>query len=182
MKWIQAGLIASLIFSGCEHEQPRCCQTQTPAPPQFYAVAPPPPVIPEPLNNPALTRGEPPPKRAAFIDATAQPFFAHAEDYSWVQGQAEYSRLSKAWRLRYASVDEVDRYGGSVTLIENDLVQKLKDGQYVRVQGQITTDYDIVPVGQTSGAGELKKISPLYRVDSVRPIQSDSNRDVEPQP
>jgi hypothetical protein len=186
MKWIPTGLIASLVLSGCASE-PRRTQapqlancyavpqaTNSSAAPQAapsYAVPQAPPTIAEPSNNPALTRGEPPAQRKSFVDTTAQPFFAHAEDYSWLQGQVEYSHFSKEWRLRYASVDETDSYGGSVTLIENELLHILKDGQHIRVQGQITVDPEILTVGRTSGSAETRKISPHYRVDAVSPVK-----------
>jgi hypothetical protein len=195
MKWFQTSLIASLFFSGCESEPRR---PQATRPPNCYAVSRAansyrvpqaansypvpqaansypfsqvPPTIAEPPNNPALTRGEPTAQRKSFVDTTAQPFFGHAEDYSWLQGQVEYSHVSKEWRLRYASVDENDCYGGTVTLIENEPLHKLNDGQHVRVLGHITTDTEILPVGQNPTHTDSRKISPLYRVDSVSPIE-----------
>jgi hypothetical protein len=73
------------------------------------------------------------------VDVTAAPCFGHAPDYSWLSGQVEYSRLSMGWRLRYASVDEEDRYGGSVTLSENRDLDRLKDGQYILVRGHLNS-------------------------------------------
>jgi hypothetical protein len=195
MKWIRPSLISFLIIAGCADE-PR--YTQTPRPVYPYGVSQAtmhyrvpqvadaypvpqaaipspvseaPPTIAESPNNPALTRGEPPPQRKSFVDTTAQPFFGHAEDYTWLQGQVEYSHVSKGWRLRYASVDETDSYGGSVTLIENELLHNLKDGQHLRVEGQITVDPEILPVGRTSGLSQSRTISPHYRVDTVSPVQ-----------
>jgi hypothetical protein len=42
----------------------------------------------------------------------------------------------KTWRLRYAAIDVEDRYGGSVTLV-GPPCEQLKDGQRIRVTGQI---------------------------------------------
>src|SRR5699024_3491236 len=75
---------------------------------------------------------EPGPVRRSYTDVTAAACFAHGPDYGWLCGRVEYSRLSKGWRLRYASVDEDDRYGGSVTLVPDPKLDILKDGQYVR--------------------------------------------------
>jgi hypothetical protein len=101
--------------------------------------------------------GESIPNRRAVHDITASPCFAKAEDYSWLQGQVEYSRLSKSWRLRYASVDEVDKFGGSVTLTGDTLLDSLKDGQYVRIRGYL-------PNPETRG------MAPAYRVEAIDEI------------
>jgi hypothetical protein len=101
--------------------------------------------------------GEPMPGRRAVIDITAAACFSKAEDYSWLQGQVEYSRLSKSWRLRYASVDEVDKFGGSVTLT-GDLLDELKDGQYLRVRGYLPNP-------------DARGIAPAYRVEACEPVE-----------
>jgi hypothetical protein len=82
-------------------------------------------------------RAELGPARRSYVDLSAPPCFGHAADYSWLSGQVEYSRVSKEWRLRYASVDEPDRYGGHVVLIESQHVSYLEDGQYVHVRGHL---------------------------------------------
>jgi hypothetical protein len=128
-------------------------------------------MVPDSSNNPALTRGEPPPVRRSFVDTTAQPFFSHAADYSWLQGQVEYSHLSKGWRLRYASVDSEDAYGGSVTLADSEFLKNLKDGQYIRVEGSISKGNDLVQAGTSTNFRERTQIAPLYRVAALKPIQ-----------
>jgi hypothetical protein len=91
-----------------------------------------------PVETPPLgSRGETAPRRKSFVDLTASPCFGHAPDYAWLSGQVEHSRILGAWRLRYASVDESDRFGGSVTLVENSQAGYLRDGDYVRVEGHL---------------------------------------------
>jgi len=107
-------------------------------------------------------RGEEAPQRKSFTDISAHSSFGHAPDYSWLSGEVQYSRISKGWRLRYASVDEDDPYGGSVTLVEQPLPRGLKDGQFVRVQGHL----------DSPGA---KGISPPYQIDSVQPIEASAS-------
>jgi hypothetical protein len=97
-------------------------------------------------------------KRKSFVDITANPSFSHAPDYHWLCGQVLYSKHNNAWRLRYASVDEEDPYGGSVTLAEDPRVANLKDGQFVRVEGQFITRED-------------KGIAPPYQVDNLQVIE-----------
>jgi hypothetical protein len=105
---------------------------------------------------PPISEG--PVRRRSFVDLTAAPCFGHAPDYAWVSGQVEYSRVRKEWRLRYASVDETDRFGGRVTLIENEHLNYLADGQYVRVQGHLVNPND--PPGGSA----------YYRIEGFRLI------------
>ena len=99
---------------------------------------------------------EPGAVRKAFVDITAQPGFSHAEDYSWLSGQLQRSR--KGWRLRYASVDEVDIYGGSVTLKDESRLAAMNDGDLVRVHGRLLNPED-------------RAIAPPYEVMSIQAIE-----------
>jgi hypothetical protein len=76
-------------------------------------------------------------QRRSFVDLTAQPWFKHSADYSTLEGQVTYSHIDKAWRLRFASLDDIDSLGGSVTLVDNPAIQGLKDGQHIQVQGRL---------------------------------------------
>jgi hypothetical protein len=131
-----------------EQPVPEPRQAEPPAP----ANAPDQPVI---VNGPTAPATETPPEKDGkpLIDPSSLSGFSHAPDYSSLNGQVEYSRLSRGWRLRYAAVDEVDRYGGSVTLVENADLDRLQDGQYLCVQGHLTNPDATGP-------------SPAYRVDS----------------
>jgi hypothetical protein len=104
-------------------------------------------------------RGDSTPGRKCFIDSTAAPCFSHAADYSWIVGQVEYSRIAKDWRLRYASVDETDKFGGRVCLIENHHLTLLHDGQYVRVEGHVVNP-------DNAGTGPV-----FYRIESFQGVQ-----------
>jgi|GEM_PF-7072673 len=81
----------------------------------------------------------------------------HAADYTWLYGQLQYWPLHKTWRLRYAGIDTVDPYGGSVTLTADLRPTDLKDGQYVRVEGRLADP-------------EATGISPPYKVESIRAL------------
>ncbi len=142
----------------------------TPPPAQATVLAAPvvaPAPAPEPVSErpavqlaafnplPPATGAEPPPPRRSYADTTADPCFAHADDYHWLTGQLQHSHFNKNWRLRYASVDEVDRYGGSVTLPDDARLEQFKDGDYVRVEGRL------------QNAGE-HAIAPTYQLDSIQ--------------
>jgi hypothetical protein len=115
--------------------------------------------LPDPPHQgrPLFPSGETGPARRSYTDVTAAPCFGHGKDYGWLCGRVEYSRLSKAWRLRYASVDEPDRFGGSVTLAPDPRLNALKDGECVRVTGRLA-----------DGAAGL---SPPYEVKTLTPVE-----------
>jgi len=75
--------------------------------------------------------------RRTFTDLTAHPKFAHDPNYHWLVGTVDYSRIQSAWLLRYASVEEEDRYGGTVMLENSGRLKALKNGQLVRVEGHV---------------------------------------------
>jgi hypothetical protein len=125
-----------------------------PPPPAVEAAPVKPAVAAAPTPAPAV---ETPIKRKSFVDITADSRFGHSNDYSTLCGQLQYHRSSKAWRLRYASVDEDDPYGGSVTLAEDPRLERCQDGQFVRICGQLST-----PTGRA--------IAPLYQIRTIEEL------------
>lgn len=117
-----------------------------------------PPGTPVPTVKPVVSPAENVPADRSPVTVKPSPNFGHAEDYSWLRGQVEYSRLSNGWRLRYATMDETDSYGGCVTLSGDSSLQRLQDGQYIQVQGHFCNAED-------------KGTSPPYRADSFEIIQ-----------
>jgi hypothetical protein len=97
--------------------------------------------------------------RRSFVDITAHSCFAHAQDYSWLSGQLQHLRAKDCWRLRYASVDEDDPYGGSVTLTDDKgLLANCHDGQYIRITGRLLNAAD-------------RSIAPAYQLDSIQVLE-----------
>ncbi|HJT78315.1 MAG TPA: hypothetical protein VJ739_14020, partial [Gemmataceae bacterium] len=90
----------------------------------------------EQMSLRTITR-EPAPSRRGYADLTVQPWFGCAEDHSWLKGQVLYSRSTNTWRLHYASVDDTDPYGGTVTLTGGERLKPLKDGMAVRIKGRL---------------------------------------------
>lgn len=95
--------------------------------------------------------------RRSFADITADPCYGHADNYAWLSGELQYSHGRGTWRLRYASVDEEDKYGGSVTLTEMGPV-KYSNGDKIKVEGEFK-DVD------------SREPSPAYRVRSIAPVK-----------
>jgi hypothetical protein len=93
--------------------------------------------------------------RETVVDTSALPCFSHSADYTELTGQIQHSRITRGWRLRYAPVDEVDPYGGSVTLVEEAKLSGLKDGDMVRVHGRFLKS-------------DERGTAPRYEVDAIQ--------------
>jgi hypothetical protein len=116
------------------------------APPRLVPVpAPPAPEIiqvaaqaPAPPGETKLAPVAPAPAAAMTVSTAGvlpSGSFNHAQDYTWLCGEVQQSY--KGIRLRFAPVDVADPYGGSVTLVPDAQVNTLKDGQLVRIRGQL---------------------------------------------
>jgi hypothetical protein len=121
-----------------------------PTPPASVSIPPASSSIPTATLKPV----EEPPVRRSFPDITARPEFTHANDYSSLTGTLSFIPQKNQWRLRFASIDVEDRYGGSVTLDVGPQMKQYHDGQIVKVDGHIVDQDSHDP-------------SPLYRVNSV---------------
>jgi hypothetical protein len=97
-------------------------------------------------------------KRRTFRDITADPCFAHADDYSSVTGELYYEKAQEVWTVRYGSAEDEDRYGGSVTLSEVGAMDAYKSGQMVQVMGHMVDP-------------ESKERHPSYKVESIQPVK-----------
>ena len=83
--------------------------------------------------------------------------YYHSPDYGTLVGELHYNPRQNTWRLRYASIDEEDRYGGSVSL--NNVGREMADfktGQYVRIEGSVVNK-------------ESREVSPAYSVRDILP-------------
>jgi hypothetical protein len=79
----------------------------------------------------------------------------HAPDYRWLVGRLQYVHVRDAWRLRFASAEDDDRHGGTVTLVETGPMIGFQTGQLVRIEGQLVDPSSRQP-------------SPPYRVQSIQ--------------
>jgi hypothetical protein len=90
-----------------------------------------------------------------------------AEDYSWVTGQLFYVHTADGahWVVRYASIGQVDKYGGSMVVVPTVEMKNYRDGDLVCVQGQVLQDKGAP--GHLGGAVyRLTSISMINRSDS----------------
>lgn len=120
-------------------------------------------VSPDTLTLPATVRtpAEVPPSKPetrVIKPAITTATLSHAADYSWLIGRLEYSKSKQTWRIRYASYEVEDTFGGSVTLVgADDTLERYADGDLVKINGQL-----IDP--------ELKTSAPPYRIIDVRKL------------
>jgi hypothetical protein len=99
-------------------------------------------------------------KRRSFTDVTAKPGMEHAENYGWLKGELQClhgPNGSMTWNLRYASVDEEDKFGGSVTLVDMGRGHNFQSGQMVKVEGEVL-DPETKPIGGQSFKYRVRNI------------------------
>lgn len=127
--------------------------TPLPAPQPAIVV---PPDVPATLPDIIVPSTEPAPTEPT---PTAKSFKGdRASDYRWVVGEVSYSSAKKTWRLRYAGLDAVDVYGGSVTLTGTaEQFEQLRDGQTIRVEGELLQRDPMT--------------APAYRVASLKVVE-----------
>jgi len=105
---------------------------------------------------------------------TKNPFDSHrqdaapaqsAADFSWLTGQLMFVHADGGkWILRYASVGKEDPNGGSVVLASGLPMDSYRDGDIVRVAGEI--------LNQQRSSAYLG--GPLYRAKSIELIERKS--------
>jgi hypothetical protein len=89
-------------------------------------IAPAIPALPNLADHDARANEKP-------VSRQNQPYCGHSEDFKTVIGQVQIWRNTV--RLRYASIDQEDQYGGFIVLQGSAEVAKLREGQLVRVRG-----------------------------------------------
>lgn len=81
-----------------------------------------------------------------------------AEDYQWVTGQLFYLHVDGGvWVVRYVSVGQEDRFGGSVVLSPSVNMKNFREGDLVCIHGELLNQ----------GRATPRLGGPLYRVDAI---------------
>lgn len=152
MRFIPTSLLAATILTGCcslcrtpcSHDQGVPVPAPMPEPSQAMVFPNVSEVTPETLPEP--------------IGTTGGPLYGHADDYSWLVGELQRLHMPKAeWKLRFARLDEEDRWGGSVLLAPDIRLEGFKDGDEVYIEGEILVER---PSLYISG--------PLYRIRAIK--------------
>jgi hypothetical protein len=98
--------------------------------------------------------------RRAFTDITAHPAFDHDPGYHCLVGILDREPNS-GWVLRYASLEDDDRYNGHVFLVCTESMSHFHPGDLVRVEGEITAP----------GSGEALATFRSHKITLVRDCQ-----------
>jgi hypothetical protein len=86
----------------------------------------------------------------------------HSEDYSVVTGQVYRVHVDGGrWVVRFAPLDEEDRYGGSIVLAPAISLGEIREGDLVRVHGEILD----------KGRASKHLGGPLYRALTVELVE-----------
>jgi hypothetical protein len=117
---------------------------------------PPVPEKPKLQTPPQLEPPVPACRRAPTVRTAQQP--GHAADYAWLVGCLQHDDKRNRWRVQYAGIDEQDRYGGSLELVNPGPMSGYQNGQMVRVEGDLV---DPAPL----------EITPAYRVLAIQAVQ-----------
>lgn len=94
-------------------------------------------------------------KDQAVVPQNVEIEFGHGPNFETVTGQVHSFR--KTWRLRYAPIGQEDPLGGSVLLEGGEELNKLRDGQQVRIRGTLLPSTD-------------RSSPPRYRVQAVEAL------------
>ncbi len=165
--WSLRERLAKLFHHPCPEDS--CCST--PAQPMIVQMLPPTTVLPPvqltapiPTSAPIQPVSTVPPQavRTPAMEIAREYLHkvANADDYSWVTGQLFYIHIHAdqgLWLVRYAPVDNEDRYGGSVVLASAASMANFREGDLVTVHGEILNQ----------GRGSRYLGGPLYRALAV---------------
>jgi hypothetical protein len=183
--WLTA-IVSGAFALGCGHgnsdrpfppdplllsKHPATGKADAPAPEQTAFTAPAPPPAP---SSVAIERKPASDQTVAITPVShvlapkfEAPLYAHASDYSWLEGVLE-RRVSGGLYLRYCDPSTEDRWGGKVGLEFDTQLSHLPDGQRLHVEGEMIPETDDAPRTNWNPY-------PQYRVRSLRTID-DSNR------
>jgi hypothetical protein len=101
-------------------------------------------------------------KPAASPPVSARDQVGHEHDYSWITGFLYYVHTDGGrWVLRYADLDQVDRYGGSVVLAPGTDMANYREGDLVRVHGKVLSE----------GRASRSLGGALFRVDVIEMVE-----------
>lgn len=146
---IAIALLAALALTGCRSNS-KChhCHNHHQMP--TLAAQP-------PAQEPAIPEEAEPVQ--PVVQLTSGPRHGHADDYRWLVGQLQRVNLSDGhWKIRYAPLDQVDQWGGSVILAPDIRLENYKEGQNVYVEGEILVRRPSLYVA-----------GPLFRIRTIRP-------------
>ena len=100
-------------------------------------------------------------------DDEQQALYGHGENYEWLMGVLHRVHIPrKGWKIRYARLDQQDRWGGSVVPAPDVRMDEFEDGDNVFVEGEVIGD-----------RASLYLTGPRYRITTIRRVtEGDARR------
>ena len=120
------------------------------------------PVEPAPEPPPATARkpiiDESEPDTVPVSTTVPESIYGRDANYTWLKGQLQRVHVPGGeWKLRYAPLDQQDRWGGSVVLATDVRLDAFVDGDIVYIEGEIL-----------AARPSLYLTGPLYRIRTIR--------------
>jgi len=105
---------------------------------------------PEPVDQPSGTLGD----------------YGHDKEYNRLIGRLQRVHVPGGeWKIRYAPLDEIDQWGGSMVLAPDIRLEEFSDGDLIYVEGEILVERP-----------SLYLAGPLYRIRTLRPATLNDRR------
>ena len=90
----------------------------------------------------------------------------HDPQYHWLQGEVRYTEVGGGgWLLRYLPIDKADQFDGIVVLARSPAVERLRDGDVVKVDGKLLPERSSLHLGAA-----------IYRVNRLTLIKAADGR------
>lgn len=151
----------TVAATGCMAEPPAIAQQVVPSDPGANQATLPKPVeiesYPAATIIPVVSIKETV-RRRSYMDLTASSCFDHAEDYTWLAGELRFEPARQTWKLRYASAEDGDRFGGTVTIAGIEAITDAKSGNFVRVEGRLDDS-------------NTTESQPVFRVTAMKTVE-----------
>jgi hypothetical protein len=94
------------------------------------------------------------------LDVSGQ--YAHDQEYHWLQGVLE-KHFKGYYCLRYADASVEDNYGGKVRLLDDPRLSQFREGDVLRIEGEMAAESDSAPRAHWE--------SPRYRMKGAELVQ-----------
>jgi hypothetical protein len=96
-----------------------------------------------------------------------ETMYGHGENYEWLMGVLQRVHVPrKGWKVRYAPLDQQDRWGGSVVPAADVRMDEFEEGDNVFVEGEVIRD-----------RASLYLAGPRYRITTIRRVnEGDAHR------
>ena len=122
-----------------------CVTAQVPQP-KMIPVVEAPKAVPEPVYQPSGSLGD----------------YGHDKEYKWLIGRLQRVHVRGGeWKIRYAPLDQIDQWGGSMVLAPDIRLEEFSEGDLIHVEGEILVERPSLYIA-----------GPLYRIHTVRPVNS----------